>query len=516
MTFLRAAAAALLAVLALAAPAAAGPLSPGRLDQTFSGDGVLRSGFGLGWDLTAERVLPLRGGRIAVLTNARRVLRLRAGGGLDRGFGRRGIARLTGLETASAIAEAPGRAIVVAGRRQADILRVRRLRPDGQVDRGFGLASFETRSFLSEPDAEIAPDGTALVAATAIAPGIGQRQRVLVYAIGPDGRLVQGFGTDRGGLGFVELAEYGYAAGGGLLRLPDGRLRYVVNADGERKVLLAGFTADGRPDPALGPTGVRTLSTPIGGSVSGTAVDASGRILLTASRWSGRIVVQALTADGARATAYGDEGFARVQLPFGASAGGIAVLGDGRAAVSVTRRGRPRRPAVVLLGRRGRQDRRFGVAVVGSGFPRNRAAYLDQLAVDRLDRLVLGGLSGDGLTDIREDFGRDHLAMARMRTRRPVLGISSRAAVSAAGEMRLLVRCRAPRTCQASLRARRGRARGRVSIRVRSGRERLVQIPLGAFGARHAARGLTIRVSAVIAGGPRIEPVALRVRLRRG
>ncbi|HWM11883.1 MAG TPA: hypothetical protein VNO82_21165 [Solirubrobacteraceae bacterium] len=514
MTFPRAAAAALLAVLVLAAPAGAGPLSPGQVDQTFSGDGVLRSGFGLGWDLTADRVLPLRGGRIAVLTNARRVLRLRGGGGLDRSFGRRGIARLTGLETASAIAEAPGRAIVVAGRRQADILRVRKLRPDGQVDRSFRLASFETRSFLSAPDVDIAPDGTALVAVTSTVPYSGAPPRVLVYALGSDGRLVQGFG-DGSGVGLVQLDRYGYAVGG-LLRLPDGRLRYVLNAGSGRRVLLAGFTADGRPDTALGPAGVRVLSTPIGGRVSGTAVNATGRILLMATRYSGRIVVQALTADGARDLAYGDDGFARVPLPFGASAGGIAVLGDGRTAVSVTRRGRPRRPAVVMLGRRGRQDRRFGIGVVGSGFPRNRAAYLDQLAVDRLDRLVLGGLSGDGVSDIREDFGRDYLAMARMRTRRPALGISSRAAVTAAGEMRLLVRCRAPRTCQASLRARRGRARGRVSIRVRSGRERLVGIPLGAFGARHAARGLTIRVSAVIAGGPRIEPVALRVRLRRG
>ena len=518
------AAATLLASLVLAAPAAAGPLSPGQLDRTFSGDGTLRSQFRLSDELAAMRVLPLRGGRIAALTNTERVLRLRAGGGLDRTFGRRGVARLPGIETAEAIAETPDRGIVVAGRRQADVLRIRRLLPSGQPDRRFGsggLASFETGAFLRNLDVEVAPDGTALVAMLAVAPNGVAPTRVLLFALGPDGGLVHGFGATGSGLGQIELDPSAFDAAG-LVRLPDGRLRYVAKAYNSAtrrySLMVAGFTPDGRPDPALGSSGFRAVSSPVASSLSGAAVDASGRLLVTATRLRGRIVVQALGADGARDTAYGDDGLARVVLPFRASPGGIAVLSDGRTAVSVTRLRRPRRPAVVLLGRRGRWARGFGhrgVAVVDGGFPRRRSAYLDQLAVDRLDRLVLGGLSGDGLSGIREDFGADYLALARMRVRRPALGIASRALVTSSGEMRLLVRCRAATTCQAALTVSRGRLRRRDSIRVRSGAVRIVRMRLGATGVGLAARGLPVRVAATIVGGRRIEPIALPVRLRR-
>jgi hypothetical protein len=332
---------------------------------------------------------------------------------------------------------------------------------------------------------------------------------------------VSGFGVTGTGLGQIELDRSALEAPG-LMRLPDGRLRYMAKAYSSAtrrySLMLAGFTPDGQPDPALGPLGFRAVSSPLASSLSGAAVDASGRLLVSATRLRGRIVVEALGADGVRDAAYGDDGFARVALPFRASPGGIAVLSDGRAAVSVTRLRRPRRPAVVLLGRRGRWDRGFGrrgIAVVDGGFPRRRAAYLDQLAVDRLDRLVLGGLSGDGLSGIREDFGLDYLAMARMRVRRPALGIASRAVVTSSGEMRLLVRCRASTTCQAALTVSRGRLRRRDSIRVRSGAVRIVRMRLGARGVLLAARGLPVRVAATIVGGRRIEPVALQVRLRR-
>jgi len=523
MTSLRAAAA-IAASLALAAPAAAGPLSPGQLDLTFSGDGTLRSQFRLSDEVAAQQVLPLRGGRLAVLTSPAGVVRLRAGGRLDSTFARRGVARLTTGDSAVRMAEAPDGGLVVAGTRRADALAVRRLRRDGRRDRSFGtggLALFGTGTFLGDIDVEVAPDGTALVAMVSEGPNrFLNPGRLLVFALDPAGRLVPGFGAGDG-IAELQLGRTTFGAAG-LVRLPDGRLRYATNAyDAVTKrysVLLAGLTADGLPDTAVGPAGVRAVSTPLAPNMSGMALDAAGRLLITTTRGGGRIVVEALTADGARDPAYGDDGFARVRLPFGVSPGGIAVLGDGRTAVSVTRLRRPRRPAVVLLKRGGRLDRGFGrrgVAIADGGFPRRRAAYLDQLAVDHLDRLVLGGLSGDGLSGIREDFGSDYLALARMRVRRPALTLAARAAVSRSGEMRLPVRCRAATTCQAALSARRGRARGRVSVRVRAGATRVVRIPLGAAGARLAARGLGIRVSATIVGGRRIEPVALRVRLRR-
>src|SRR6185503_10198847 len=102
--------AALIATLALAAPAsAAGPLAPGVLDRTFATDGTLRSTLASGREAAAHRVLPLASGRLAVLSSDLRLVRLYPSGRRDPKFGTRGLVRLRfggdGNDAAAALAE---------------------------------------------------------------------------------------------------------------------------------------------------------------------------------------------------------------------------------------------------------------------------------------------------------------------------------------------------------------------------------------------------------------------------
>jgi uncharacterized delta-60 repeat protein len=127
-------------------------LPDGRLDPSFSGDGVAMLDHGYGND--SARAVVLQRGRIVVAGEGRDtaaggrfgVARFREDGALDRSFGRRGH-RLVSfgrrrLATAYALAVAPTGRLVVAGSatiedRSPDIA-LARLTRDGALDRSFG------------------------------------------------------------------------------------------------------------------------------------------------------------------------------------------------------------------------------------------------------------------------------------------------------------------------------------------------------------------------------------------
>ena len=524
----------LIATLALAAPAsAAGPLAPGMPDRTFAGDGRLRSSLSSGREVAAYGVLPLASGRLAVLTSTSNVVRLRASGARDLGFGTRGVARVRfhgdGNDTLDAFAEDTDGALVVAGSKRRDTLAVRRLLPNGRVDRRFGsggLFALATTTFVTGIDVAMAPDGTAFVAAVAVPPYYapsGGPYRLLVTALDRRGRPVSTFGDN--GTASIPLDPSYFPGGVKLLRLPDGRLRYVLNQSAtftRWRISLAGLTADGQPDTALGPGGVLALGRLLPDFALAEG-DASGRLLLTTlqqrSRLPDQLVMVALTTDGARDPSFGTGGAARIPLPFEAARDfEVAVSATGDVAIAMTRLGRQARPAAALVRRDGRLARSFGAggfATVG-GFARRRSTHVHAAAVDGLDRLVLGGLSGDGLSDIRDDFGRDYVAMTRLRLRKAPLSLPSRATVSPKGVMRLRVGCRAAGGCRAALTARRGSLRRKTVVRMRAGTQRVVQLRLGRAGVRLASGHFSMRLSAVVSAAGRLEPLAVKVRLRRG
>jgi len=521
--------AALIATLVLAAPAsAAGPLAPGMPDRTFAGDGTLRSKLGSGRTTAASAVLPLASGRLAVVTSDDTVVRLKASGVRDPRFGTRGVARVRFFGDSNdrvvALAEDTDAALVVAGTKGRDVLAVRRLLPNGRVDRAFGgaIVTLATPGFVTGVDVAMAPDGTALVAAVVVRPySAPVAPSLVVLALDRQGRRVPGFGAD--GLATIPLDPSFEHSGTALVRLPDGRLRYAINSwvpGRGYRINLAGLTADGQPDTALGPGGMLALGRLLPG-IATAASDASGRLLLSViqSRPRPRLLVRALTPDGAREPAFGADGIARIPLPFRADGPVAAIRANGDAAIAMTRLDRPRRPAVALVRRDGSLRARFGgrgFASVGGFHPR-RGTFVDAAAVDGLDRLVLGG-TVLAPVEPREDFflgSDDDAAMARIRLRRSPLSLPSRATVSRKGVMRVRVGCRAAGGCRAALTARRASLRRRTVIRMRAGTQRVVQLRLGQAGVRLAARHLPMRLSVFVSAAGRLEPLAVSVRLRR-
>ena len=523
--------AALIATLMLAAPAsAAGPLAPGMPDRTFAADGTLRSSLGSGREAAASAVLPLASGRLAVVTSTNTVVRLKASGVRDPRFGTRGVARVRffgdGNDRAIALAEDTDAALVVAGTKRRDVLAVRRLLPNGRVDRGFGggIVTLETGGFLNGVDVVMAPDGTTFAAAVVRPPNFALLgpSRLVVLALDRQGRRVPGFGA--GGLATIPLDASFAHSGTALVRLPDGRLRYAINASAPGRgyrLNLAGLTPDGQPDTALGPGGVLALGRVLP-SVASVGSDASGRLLLSViqsrPRRRPRILVLALAPDGAREPAFGVNGIARIPMPFQA-AGPPAVAGraNGDVAIAVTRLDGPERPAVALVRRDGSLRHRFGsggFASVGGFHPR-LGTYVYAAAIDGMDRLVVGGILEGPLEDVRDDFGRTDAAMTRIRLRKSPLSLPSRATVSRKGVMRVRVGCRAAGGCRAALTARRGSLRRRTVIRMRAGTQRVVQLRLGRAGVRLAARHFSMRLSMFVSAEGRLEPLAVSVRLRR-
>ena len=528
MPFLRAA---LIATLAFAAPAsasAAGPLAPGMPDRTFAGDGTLRSSLASGFEAAATEVLPLASGRLAVVSSLRTVVRLRPSGVRDPRFGTRGVARVRfygdGNDQVAALAEDTDGALVAAGTKRRDVLAVRRLLPNGRVDRDFGsggLVTLETGAFLSSVDAAIAPDGTAFVAAVAVPPFSAGAKRLIVLALDRAGARVAAFGE--GGVATMPLDPSSVPFRGKLARLADGSLRHATASyvsDGGVRTHITGLTPEGQPDTAVGPGGVRSLGTllPLGGAM---AASASGRMVLTSiqtrPRRRDRLVVVALKRDGARDSAFGTRGIARITLPFDAYGAEVALRPNGDAAIAMTRLDRPLRPVAALVRRGGMLRPRFGTrgfATVG-GFPRSHETAVHTAAIDGLDRLVVGGVTGRFVDDDREDFGRDSVAMTRLRLRKSPLSLPARATVSGRGVMRVRVGCRAAGGCRAALTASRGSLRRRTVLRMRAGTQRVLELRLGQAGVRLASRHFSMRLSVLVSAAGRLEPLAASVRLRR-
>jgi hypothetical protein len=496
--------AAVIAALVLAAPAAAaGPLAPGALDRTFAGDGTLRSPIG-GDAADGVDLVLARGERIVVLTARNSVVRLRATGGVDRRFGRRGLARLRDTAAVSSMARARDGALFVAGLQHGAAVAVNRLLSDGRRDVGFGdrgAVVTEINDVVVTEDVVAQPDGTALVVALVRpAPFHPDDHRVIVQRYDSEGLV--------GGSATINLDAFAFSLG--TVRLLDGRLRYALDKAG--RLVLGGLTADGRPDTTLGPRGLRDVGAARG--AFDVRVTPSGRVLIAGMPGRRRVEVRAFTAGGDADGGFSDDGVAAVRLPFGAYPGALAVRANGGVAIAVNRRLPPQRPAALLLrpdGSRVRSFGRRGIAHV-TGYPRRRMTGMLSATVDRLDRLVLGGFSGDGLFQEREDFARDFLAVARLRLHRPPLTLPTRARVNPSGVLRIPVNCRAAMRCMARLTVSRGKLRRQARLRLRGGGHRVVRIRLGDAGTRLRTVRLAARVRTP---GTRTEPLAVRLRLRR-
>lgn len=213
-------------------------LSDGRLDRSFSRDGFAE--VGLGRELTAYGLALQRGGRVLVVGTSERVgvtssdftiARLTVNGRLDRSFSGNGVLRVDFRRREDAAAEVAvqenGR-IVVAGVSTTSVkpghsrIAIVRLRPNGGVDAAFGRRLTRPLSGGAAYGVAVQRDGRVVVAGIAYRdPWRHQTSRWLVARYLDSGRLDPTFG--RGGLAIYDFGT-GDDYASALALQPDGRI----------------------------------------------------------------------------------------------------------------------------------------------------------------------------------------------------------------------------------------------------------------------------------------------------
>jgi uncharacterized delta-60 repeat protein len=343
------------------------------------------------------------------------VLRYTAAGRPDTGFGAEGIRSfdLGGDERAHDASWAADGSVVVGGssleagacakaENCSEVPILAALDPDGGLDPGFGdrgvlrltaLAGASRDWFHSGVTSlERRPDGSIVAA------GFGPPERTTAFlaALSPRGSLLPGFGVSgivrvRRGVPAIQLV-------GGLARLASGKLLAAGTTDVgyESSPILIRYDADGSLDRSFG-DGYVTLGS--SRFTSGFAVDASGRALVGVPEYPrGRLVLR--DADGAPVSSFGAEG--AVQLPphvwveaLGFSAGDAVVVGT---------RDRPgeAEPGVVLrFDRDGTPAPGFGADGMVSLRPGGRQMKARTLAAAPGGRMLVGGIVGNRFALVR-------------------------------------------------------------------------------------------------------------------
>lgn len=226
------------------------------------------------------------------------VARLQPSGRLDRSFGRRGIQVLNSgrLSLANDVAVQRGGKIVVAGSQRHDLQRTKllatRLRPDGRLDRGFGLFVRQYARGASYSAAEslvLAPGGKVILAGTALSQRVGPM--ALAVRLNAGGSPDRGFGGD----GAVYLPasrshnQYSFSpyagAAGVVLSGPDIVLVGSHDDFGQSELAVWGLRANGSLDGGFGTNGrtftdVNGLWTPLS-----AATDSRGRIVAVGEKY---------------------------------------------------------------------------------------------------------------------------------------------------------------------------------------------------------------------------------------
>ncbi|HEX3829919.1 MAG TPA: hypothetical protein VHV82_21865 [Sporichthyaceae bacterium] len=311
----------------------------GTLDSTFGSGGSVLTAVGDS-NTSVVGALAVQGdGKIIAVGTAGdhgqtdfAMARYTTAGALDPAFGAGGVT-LTKFGTNSAAADAiavQADGKIVVGGAAGTSFALARYSPVGLLDPGFGAGGALTTSFGSTGPSNVSatllqPDGK-LVAA-GVAAGSGGVSSFALARYTPAGVLDPSFGTGGQKLTVAGSAQKATLTSATLL--PDGRLvaTGVVSDAGKYKFGLAGYTAQGSPDPSFGTNGLVLSSIGDGGLAAPAA-------LLRAA--DGKLLVVGTVVDG------GNRKFAVVRyLPNGSpdtgfgTAGVITtVIGDGGFATS--------------------------------------------------------------------------------------------------------------------------------------------------------------------------------------
>jgi uncharacterized delta-60 repeat protein len=332
---------------------------------------------------------------LAVLASLAAAVPAAAGAGdLDHRFGHRGIIDERAPEGGAEIAELlpmPGGGVLAVARTYRARLALLKYRANGTRDAGFGRRGLRIHS-LSDTVGEISsaargPDGRILVGYANSA----QFGDWIVARFLPDGRLDRSFGTH--GLLTHDLGAVYLSAQ--IVVRPDGRavLAFEATDDFEmprRWVDLLALTRGGQPDTSFGDAGRATIERPDGSfSLHDIALGPDGRLVTIGEEYGPdgtNTYVNRLAADG-RAQRL-------VRVPYAElPSANVEVLRNGDVVVAESSHVPSNSDSFVLS-----VFSPFGGALVTHRVSfGNRRPVADELMVDRRGRIVIGGTVGEGL-----------------------------------------------------------------------------------------------------------------------
>jgi len=335
-------------VWASAMPAAA---APGDLDRTFRHDGTAITNL-TPWNENVRDVAIQANEKIVVVGRASSrsghgsfaVVRYRADGRLDRGFGGDGVVVTDvakGEDSASAVAIQPNGKIVVVGTAtvaRRDTITLVRYRREGALDRTFGedgIATVDADDATGE-DVAIQPDGRIVVVVTVFG-----TSWFAVARLDRLGALDDTFHGD--GIATVDVGAE-RAVTSVLALQPDGKV-VVAGASwteaGFDGIAVARFLAGGKADGSFGTGGVATAEftagTDGGGDwAGGVAIQRNGRIVVAGdaggpAEYTSSFGVARFLGDGSLDPSFRGDGTARTNFTkWDDSASDVAIQADGK------------------------------------------------------------------------------------------------------------------------------------------------------------------------------------------
>jgi uncharacterized delta-60 repeat protein len=338
----------LVLVAAMASPVAA---APSDLDRTFGHGGTAITNL-TPWNENVSDVAIQPNGKIVVVGRASSragygsfvVVRYRANGRLDRGFGGDGIVVTDvakGQDSASAVAIQPNRKIVVVGTRAVaghETITVVRYRRKGALDRTFGedgIATVDVEDATGE-DVAIQPDGRIVVVGTVFG-----TSWFAVARLDRLGALDDTFHGD--GIATVDVGAE-LALTSALALQPDGKI-VVAGAswteEGFDGIAVVRFLAGGQVDGSFGTGGIATAEftagTDGGGDwAGGVAIQRNGRIVVAGdaggpAEYTSSFGVARFLADGSLDPSFRGDGTARTNFTrWDDSASDVAIQADGK------------------------------------------------------------------------------------------------------------------------------------------------------------------------------------------
>jgi len=333
-------------VWASAMPAAA---APGDLDRTFRHDGTAITNL-TPWNENVRDVAIQANEKIVVVGRASSrsghgsfaVVRYRADGRLDRGFGGDGVVVTDvakGEDSASAVAIQPNGKIVVVGTAtvaRRDTITLVRYRRKGALDRTFGedgIATVDADDATGE-DVAIQPDGRIVVVGTVFGTSW--------FAVARLDRLGGPDDTFHGdGIATVDADD---ATGEDVAIQPDGRIVVVGTVFGTSWFAVARLDRLGALDDTFHGDGIATVDVGAERAVtSALALQPDGKIVVAGASWTEAgfdgIAVARFLAGGQVDGSFGTGGVATAEFTAGTDgggdwAGGVAIQRNGRIVVA--------------------------------------------------------------------------------------------------------------------------------------------------------------------------------------